>query len=68
MAPIDRNLLRLALFEILHSNDVPPAVSINEAVELAKTYSTKDSARFINGILGKVAQEIHDDSDPTAQP
>jgi len=57
MANADRNLLRLALFEILHRDDIPQSVSINEAVELAKKYSTQDSAKFINGILGSFARE-----------
>ncbi len=52
MATADRNLLRLALYEIEKREDIPPSVSINEAVELAKSYSTPESARFINGILG----------------
>jgi N utilization substance protein B len=55
MPVLDRNLLRMALFEMLHVDDVPSAVAINEAVELAKIYSTEDSSRFINGILGTVA-------------
>jgi N utilization substance protein B len=58
MANVDRNILRLALFEMLHLEEVPLSVSINEAVELAKTYSTPDSGRFINGILGKIAGEL----------
>jgi N utilization substance protein B len=58
MANVDRNILRLALFEMLHLAEVPLSVSINEAVELAKTYSTPDSGRFINGILGKIAGEL----------
>jgi N utilization substance protein B len=57
MANVDRNLLRLAVFEILHREDIPPSVSINEAVELAKQYSTQDSAKFVNGILGSVVRE-----------
>lgn len=58
MANVDRNILRLALFEMLYLEDVPLSVSINEAVELAKIYSTPDSGRFINGILGKIAQDL----------
>lgn len=58
MPVIDRVLLRLAIFELLWREDVPPAVSINEAVEIAKDYSTGDSARFINGILGRVAERV----------
>lgn len=57
MANVDRNLLRLCLFEILRREDIPASVSINEAVELAKKYSTVDSAKFINGILGSFARE-----------
>jgi N utilization substance protein B len=57
MANADRNLLRLALYEILHRDDIPQSVSINEAVELAKRYSTQESAKFINGILGSFARE-----------
>ena len=54
MAAIDRNVLRLATFELLHRPDVPPKVSINEAIELGKRYSTQHSGGFINGILDKV--------------
>lgn len=57
MPSADRNLLRLAVFEILHRDEIPQSVSINEAVELAKEYSTQDSAKFINGILGSFARE-----------
>ena len=57
MANADRNLLRLALFEITRREDIPQSVSINEAVELAKKYSTADSAKFINGILGSFSRE-----------
>jgi N utilization substance protein B len=57
MPVIDRNLLRIALFELLWGDDIPVAVAINEAVELAKSLSTDDSGRFINGLLGKIAEE-----------
>jgi N utilization substance protein B len=57
MANADRNLLRLAIYEILHREEIPQSVSINEAVELAKRYSTADSAKFINGILGSFARD-----------
>jgi N utilization substance protein B len=56
MPPIDRNLLRVGVVEMLYL-DVPPAVTINEAVDLAKLYSTADSGRFVNGILGRIARE-----------
>ena len=52
---IDRNILRLAIFEILFDNKVPVKVSINEAVELAKTFGSDNSARFVNGVLGSVS-------------
>ena len=54
MAAIDRNVLRLGTFELLFRPDLPAAVSINEAVDLAKNYSTKDSGAFVNGILDKI--------------
>ena len=56
MPIVDRNLLRMALFELLFRDDIPVAVAINEAVELAKALSTEDSGRFINGLLGRVAE------------
>jgi transcription antitermination factor NusB len=52
MAAVERNILRIALYEILHMPDIPPAVSIDEAVEVAKRYGTEDSGKFVNGILG----------------
>ena len=58
MAVVDRNVLRLAIFEMQHREDIPPVVSINEAVDLAKRYSTEDSGRFVNGILDKVRGEL----------
>ncbi len=52
LAIIDRNILRLALYELLHMSDVPIKVAINEAVELAKTYGSDSAPRFVNGVLG----------------
>ena len=52
---VDRNILRLAIFEILLDNKVPVKVAINEAVELAKTFGGDNSARFVNGVLGSVS-------------
>ena len=57
MPVIDRNLLRMALFEMLYLDDVPAPVAINEAVELAKIYSTDDYSRFVKGLLGSVSAE-----------
>jgi len=58
MPLVDRNLLRLATFELLASADVPTAVILNEAIELAKLLSTEDSSRFVNGVLGRIAREV----------
>jgi transcription antitermination factor NusB len=58
MPVIDRTLLRMAVFELLHRDDVPTGVVISEAVELAKSYSTDDSSRFVNGLLAAIADEI----------
>lgn len=52
---VDRNILRLAIFEILLDNSVPVKVAINEAVELAKTFGSDSSSRFVNGVLGSVS-------------
>ncbi len=57
MPVVDRTLLRMATFELLHRPDVPRNVVINEAVELAKMYSTDDSGRFVNGLLARIADE-----------
>ena len=57
MAAVDRNILRFAVYELLQRKDIPPAVTINEAIEIAKKYSTLESASFINGILDKIAQK-----------
>jgi transcription antitermination factor NusB len=54
MAVIDRNILRLASFELVFLHDIPPKVSINEAVELAKKYGDVESSKFVNGILDKI--------------
>jgi len=54
MPPVDRNTLRLAVFELLWCDDVPDAVAIDEAVELAKSLSTDDSAGYVNGLLARV--------------
>ena len=54
LAMVDRNILRLAVFELLHRDDIPPKVTINEAVELAKKYGDLDSSKFVNGILDKI--------------
>jgi len=54
IAVVDRNILRLAIYEMLFRDDIPPVVSINEGVDIAKRFSTDDSGKFVNGILDKV--------------
>ncbi len=58
MAVVDRNILRLAVYELLWPADVPPKVAINEAIEIAKKFGTRESSRFINGILDRVHREL----------
>ena len=58
MSYVDRNILRLATFEIIGLDEVPPMVSVNEAIELGKRYGTTDSGSFINGILDRVARNL----------
>lgn len=55
---VDRNVLRVAIYEMLHCPDVPPVVSINEAIEIAKKYSTEESGRFVNGILDQIRAHL----------
>ena len=54
IAAVDRNILRLGIYEMLHSPDVPPIVTINEAIEIAKKFGSEESSRFVNGILDRV--------------
>jgi len=54
MAVVDRNILRLGCFELLYCKDIPPKVSINEAIDLAKKYSGLEAGKFVNGILDKI--------------
>ncbi len=57
MAIVDRNVLRISAFELLYLDEIPPKVSINEAVNLAKKFSTVDSGKFVNGILDRINKE-----------
>ena len=61
MPVIDRTLLRMAIFELVHRPEIPTGAVISEAVELAKQYSTEDSGRFVNGLLASVASEVRVD-------
>ncbi len=69
IAIIDRNILRVGLYELLYANpnEVPAKVAINEAIELAKNYGGPNSARFINGVLGTVYREIGDRGNPQTE-
>jgi len=58
MGGVDRNVLRLAFYELLHCPDVPPVVTVNEAVQLAKELSSEESGRFVNGILDNVIRKL----------
>jgi N utilization substance protein B len=58
MAAVDRNILRLAIYEMTCRDDIPPVVSINEAVEIAKRYSTHESGAFVNGILDRLRADL----------
>jgi N utilization substance protein B len=57
MSMIDRNILRMALFELLYCEDIPPKVTLDEAIELGKRYGSGDSGSFINGILDRIQNE-----------
>ena len=58
LAVVDRNILRLAIYEMLHRHDIPPVVSINEAIEIAKRFGSEESSRFVNGILDRVKLDL----------
>ncbi|MEY2475118.1 MAG: transcription antitermination protein NusB [Actinomycetota bacterium] len=58
MAAVDRNILRLAVYELLERPDIPAAAVLSEAVELATRYSTDESSRFVNGLLASVAKDV----------
>jgi N utilization substance protein B len=58
LSAVDRNVLRIACHEILHCSEIPPAVAINEAIEIAKKYSSQDSGKFVNGVLDNI-RKLH---------
>lgn len=66
MPSVDRNLLRLALYEMLEQDEVAIAVTIDESVELAKAFGTDESSRFVNGLLGRVAKDVESGIDVVA--
>ena len=62
IAKIDLAILRIAIFEMIHRTDIPPVVSINEAIDLSKQFSNADAKRFINGILDKLKDQVGRDA------
>jgi N utilization substance protein B len=58
MTQIDRNILRVAVFELVYCEDIPPKVTINEAVEIGKRFGSEDSGAFINGILDQITHHL----------
>lgn len=60
LSVIDKNILRIGIYEMLAEKDIPFSVSINEAVEIAKKYGTEDSGKFVNGVIGRIAQDLRE--------
>ena len=58
IAAVDRNILRVAIYEMLFCKDIPPVVSINEAIEIAKRFGSEDSGRFVNGVLDRLRHDL----------
>ena len=58
IAAVDRNILRVSIYEMLFCNDVPPVVSINEAIEIAKRFGSDESGRFVNGVLDRIRHDL----------
>ena len=59
ISAVDRNILRLAVYEMLYAEDVPPIVAINEAIDIAKKYGTEESGKFVNGVLDRVKLDLN---------
>ena len=68
MAAVDRNILRFAAYELLYLDDIPPKVTINEAVNIAKKYSQEEAGKFVNGVLDKINHtEVHKSDIPNSR-
>jgi N utilization substance protein B len=61
MSCVDRNVMRIAVFELVHCDDIPPKVSINEAIDIGKKFGTEESGAFINGIMDSIRSELKKD-------
>jgi transcription antitermination protein NusB len=59
ISAVDRNILRIAVYEMLYADDVPPIVAINEAIDIAKKFGTEDSGKFVNGVLDRVKLDLN---------
>ncbi|MFD0694992.1 transcription antitermination factor NusB [Paenibacillus sp. GCM10027628] len=68
LSRIDREVLRLAVYELLYRDDTPPKVVVNEAIDLAKHFGTDESGKFVNGVLGKMIKELDDLKSKALQP
>ncbi len=68
LAAIDRNVLRLSVYEMLHCPQVPAVVSINEAIDIARKYSTDESGKFVNGVLDKIRKDLPRTDKPLTTP
>lgn len=64
---VDRNILRLGIYELLYSKDIPPKVAINEAIEIAKTFGGRSSGKFVNGVLGSIYREMENSIEKTSE-
>ena len=64
IAIVDRSVIQIAIFEAVHSDEVPPRAAINEAVEIAREYGGDSSARFVNGVLGEIIDRLRPDNLP----
>ncbi|WP_159882230.1 transcription antitermination factor NusB [Paenibacillus puerhi] len=58
LSKVDREILRLATYEMIYSDDVPPKVVVNEAIEMSKNFGTEESGKFVNGVLGKMIRDL----------
>ena len=68
MGRVERSVMRMCLYEMLHCQDIPPVVSINEAVDLAKYYSTSEAGRFVNGLLDRIRKSLDRPARDAAAP
>jgi N utilization substance protein B len=59
ISAVDRNILRMAIYEMIYANDVPPIVAINEAIDIAKKFGTEESGKFVNGVLDRVKLDLN---------